>query len=174
MPKTMGAKSWSIHDILKVAETLKNKDVVSTEDDMVKSLSRELNRSPKAIQRIVREVRNGQNRLLKTNQGKRMLHKYVDGQRMDTKAASLQERIRNAVDSFSSKEPMVKASDVTRMLEETSRKTSEAIKLAHMWGYNQGIADYRANLFECSPIDKKLTSKVDEDVFTRVAKVLNK
>ena len=170
----MEEKAESSQEILKVAEALKKKDVVSTEDNMVKGLSRELSRSTKAIQRMVREVRNGQNRLLKTNQGKRMLHKYVEGQRMDIKAASLQERIRNAVDSFSSKEPMVKASDVTRMLEETSRKTSEAIKLAHMWGYNQGIADYRANLFECSPIDKKLTSKVDEDVFTRVAKVLNK
>jgi len=173
MPKTKGAINWKLQEVEKVMRMTRTKKKLSASDPDFMNLCAELGRSEGSVRHIVRQVRRGTNALLQTSEGEKKLNKYVEG---STPKRTLKDRIKDAVKTFKTNESTISLSMHKQLMDKRTKslnnKAMEMVVLAHAWGYNQGVADYRGKFLESVGQLNKEIPDVDNEVVTQTSKIL--
>ena len=174
MPKTKGATSWKLDDVKTVAHTLRNKKKFSINDPDVIRLSEELDRPVRGIERHFYTVRSGTSRFLETEEGVRVLGKYVKDKKLTTNR-TIKDRLTQAVKAFKSDERMMKVSAHHQLIKNLTKhmdaKTKDMVQLAYSWGYNKGMADFRGKFLDTTSMDKRIPD-VNKEVMMETSKIL--
>tara|TARA_R100001509_G_C4875111_1_gene218276 strand:- start:1215 stop:1748 length:534 start_codon:yes stop_codon:yes gene_type:complete len=173
MPKTKGAIHWKVHEVEKVMRVTRNKKKLSASDPDFTKLCSELGRSEGSVRHIISQVRRGTNALLRTEEGRKKLNKYVEGK---TSKRTLKDRVKDAVKTFKTNESTISLSMHKQLMDKRTQslnnKTKEMVVLAHAWGYNQGVADYRGKFLDSvSELNKRIPG-VNNEVVTQTSKIL--
>lgn len=173
MPKTKGAIHWKVHEVEKVMRMTRKKKKLSASDPDFANLCSELGRSEGSVRHIVSQVRRGTNALLRTAEGQRKLNKYVEG---NEPKRTIKDRIKDAVKTFKSNESTISLSMHKQLMDKRTKslnnKAMEMVVLAHSWGYNQGVADFRGRFLESTTALNKSIPDVDNEVVTQTSKIL--
>ena len=172
MPKTKGATLWKVHEVKKVMCVARKKKKLSSTDPEWVGVCAELGRSQDSARHIVSQVRRGTNALLRTAEGKKQLGKYVEGASKRT----LKDRVKDAVKTFKTNESTISLSMHKQLMDKRAKtlndKAMEMVVLAHAWGYNQGVADYRGKLLESVSALNKQIPDVNNEIVTQTSKIL--
>ena len=173
MPKTKGAINWKLQEVEKVMRMTRNKKKLSVSDPDFTNLCNELGRSEGSVRHIVRQVRRGTNSLLQTSEGLKKLNKYVEGK---TSKRTFKDRVKDAVKTFKTNESTISLSMHKQLMDKRTKslnnKAMEMVVLAHAWGYNQGVADYRGKFLESVNSLNKEIPDVNNEVVTQTSKIL--
>lgn len=164
MPRTLGATEWSVHEAMEVVKALQHKKRVGSNDEEVIKLSKKLGRSPRSVQRIFYAVTTGKSRLFETTAGRRELRKYIVNGHMN-QHRSLADRVKDAIESYRSKETMIPKSQVDKMLSDNVKQYNLMVRTAYAWGYNNAIAD-------AMQLGASTPKGLNEEVAEKVKKVL--
>lgn len=174
MPRTKGAKSWSLHDAKTVAHKLRKKKKLSVNDPDVIQLSKELGRSVRGVRHLCYAVRKGTFSLLNTGEGQKVLGKYVNVNMGEPKT-KLKDRLTRAFNGFKSNERMMKVSDhhklVTNLSKHHEARLKDMVVISYSWGYNQGLADFRGKFLDATALDKKVPD-VNKELMMETSKIL--
>ncbi len=151
----------------------RNKKKLSVSDPDFTNLCNELGRSEGSVRHIVRQVRRGTNSLLQTSEGLKKLNKYVEGK---TSKRTFKDRVKDAVKTFKTNESTISLSMHKQLMDKRTKslnnKAMEMVVLAHAWGYNQGVADYRGKFLESVSQLNKGIPDADNEVVTQTSKIL--
>lgn len=139
MPRNQGDADWKVSEVKKVVKTLHHRSKVSPKDRLVNDLAESLNRSPKSVVRVCKEVRSGENRLLKTEHGNSELSKYVLVKK--SKAMTIVDRLIESAKVFKSKEPVISESEHKKIVDAMLKETKAMVRIAYAWGHNKAISD---------------------------------
>jgi len=172
MPRTKGATSWKVQEVKKVMRSTRNKKKLSPNDPDVVELCNELGRSYRAIVHVRSEVRKGTIKLLDTDEGRKHLSEYVEG----FKKRTIADRIKDAVKTFKTNESVIPLSTHKKLMDQRVKslknESSDMVVLAHRWGYNQGVADFRGKFLESTTALNKEIPDVNNEVVTQTSKIL--